>query len=194
MAATAPHSDSTPDPALVGKFASLLSDITLSATPATQALSDMSGFELPGELGNFSNPWPAVSYVVSASCTLAYDRGGSRGGFGQRCGSSHSSKCDWESPQGFNPPRCLDPVVKKGIQWCFSKNCGVDSHKKCKPLIMEDGLYIKEKCTLDLALCAPYVPDPYAYMCKILAQQWLDAFDPKTVAEYEMEFAVIAIV
>ena len=134
--ATATGGDSPPEPALVGKFASL-SDITSSATPATHALLDMSAFESLGELGKSSSPRPAVSFSASASRTLAHDRG--VGLYKDVVSLIRSSVIRryiiYFSPQGFNPPRCLAPVRKKGIKWCFSENCGVSSHKECKPII-----------------------------------------------------------
>jgi len=82
-------------------------------------------------------------------------------------------------------------VGKKGIKWCFSENCAMTSHKESKSLVMQESFYIKEKSTSGHALCAPCVPDPYLHIGEILVQQWLDAFDPKIVAEWEMEFAVV---
>ena len=206
VSASAPVGGTTPDQALMGKFASLLTDIASSATPAIQALSAASPAPIDessrvlGKSNSSPTPSPAVSFSPSASRTLAF---GGVGLTGVGLTDVDDTKVPfirssvigryiiYFNPKESNSPRCLAPVGKKGIKWCFSDNCKIAAHKDVKPISLREGLYIKEKSASELALCIPCIPDAYTHMGEVLIKQWLDAFDPKTVAEWEMEFAVV---
>ena len=196
--------DGSQPSSLSGKYASMLSAIAeLSSTPVLPPSSPSHAGGLrtsSDELGE-SLRADAFSFSVASSSALRFeDQGGATADRPSRLdGASLPASVNgrylffYGSDKSLDGFRCCAKVGTSGRKWCFAVRCDISAHREStkKAIIPNDALFIKEKESSWVAFREPLVLHPFQRFSELKVNQLLHAEEPRTVADWEVEFATL---